>query len=108
MKLYEEHAGDRDRFEILAFHDPRAKDFSELDAKLKTISQEAWGGKSLPFPILLDSTGQTVKAWGIHAFPTVVLIDPQGRVVRGGSEDLLQTKLAEPDTAGKSKTDRKR
>jgi hypothetical protein len=107
MKFYEAHAADRDRFEILAFHDAQAKDFATLDAKLKPISKQAWGGKMLPFPILLDATGETIKTWGVHAFPTVVLIDPQGRIVRGGSMELLETKLAEPGTTGKSKSDSK-
>jgi hypothetical protein len=95
MKFYEDHAADRERFEILAFHDAQAKSFADLDAKLANTIRDAWGGKTLPFPVLLDSSGQTIREWGIHAFPTHVLIDPQGRIVRGGSAELLEQKLQE-------------
>ena len=97
MKFYDEHAEQRDQFEILAFHDATAKSLAELDQKLtsqKTI-EKVWKGKHLPFPILIDSTGQTIKEWDIHAFPTLVLIDPDGKVVRGGGEKMLRDKLAE-------------
>ena len=57
--------------------------------------EKRWKGKSLPFPILLDASGATVKSYGIQAFPTLVLIDPEGRVVKGGSEALLAEKLKE-------------
>ncbi len=104
MKFYEEHAAQRDRFEILAFHDDRAKSLNDLDQKLEKTIKDVWGGKTLPFPILLDATGQTIKDWGIFSFPTVVLIDPQGRIVKGGSEELLAEKLAEPaEAAGQRK-----
>ena len=57
--------------------------------------EKAWGGKSLPFPVLLDETRSTIDGWGIRAFPTIVLIDPEGKLVRGGSEKMLEEKLAE-------------
>ena len=93
MEFYEKHKADRDRFEVLAFHDAKAKNFEELDEKLKPIIEKHWKGKSLPFPILLDASGETVKNFGIQAFPTVILIDPEGHLVRGGSEALLEEKL---------------
>lgn len=92
MELYDRHAGDRDRFEILAFHDATVKSFEELDEKLEKTVAGPWKGRSLPFPILLDSTGTTVKQLGITAFPTLVLLDPEGRVVKGG-EQVLEEKL---------------
>ena len=95
MKLYEKHAAIRDKFEILAFHDARAKTFEELDEKLAPIIEERWGGKALPFPILLDATRKTVNAYGISAFPTNVLIDPEGRVVKGNAEKNFEKKLEE-------------
>jgi hypothetical protein len=95
MEFYEAHKADRERFEILAFHDASAKTFEELDEKLKPVVEKRWKGKSLPFPILLDASGQTVKAYGIQAFPTIVLIDPEGRVVKRGSEAMLEEKLKE-------------
>jgi Redoxin len=93
MEFYETHQADRDRFEVLAFHDASAKSFAELDEKLKPLIEQRWKGKSLPFPILLDASGATVKRYGIQGFPTLILIDPDGRVVKGGSEAMLAAKL---------------
>lgn len=95
MKLYENHDSLRDRFEVLAFHDATAKTFEELDERLKLVIEKRWEGKPLPFPILLDSTGATVKAFGIRAYPTNILIDPEGRLVRGNAEKMLESKLEE-------------
>ena len=88
MQLWDEYPDDRDKFAFLAFHDSRAKDFRELDEKLKPIVASTWGGRELPFPILLDATGETVREYGIHTWPTTILIDPAGNVVRGGEEAL--------------------
>ena len=95
MRFYEEHAADRDRFEVLAFHDEAAKTFAELDPKLADLKEKAWGGKDLPFPILLDASGKTCRDFGIRAFPTTILIDPQGNLVKHGSEDELAVTLGE-------------
>jgi hypothetical protein len=94
IKFYEEHAAQRDDFEILAFHDAKVKSFAELDPKLEPLIQGPWQGKSLPFPILLDASGKTIKDWGVFGFPTTVLIDPDGHLVEGGSEEMLKDKLA--------------
>lgn len=101
MKFYEEHKDQRDRFEILAFHDARAKTFEELDEKLKPIVKDKWGGQELPFPILLDASGETLKALGVRAFPTIVLIDPEGKLVKGGSEETLEAELKKAGTETK-------
>lgn len=101
MKFYEDHKDQRDRFEILAFHDARAKTLEELDEKLKPIIRDKWGGKELPFPILLDASGETIKALGVRGFPTVILIDPEGRLVKGGSEELLEAELKKAAGEGK-------
>jgi hypothetical protein len=93
MDFYEKHAASRDRFEILAFHDSRAKDFAELDEKMKPIIENQWKGRSLPFPILLDATGKTLERWGIRSFPTLVVIDPEGNVVRGGTVEMVEKAL---------------
>ena len=96
MALYEEYGDLRDRFEILAFHEKNVKSFEDLDAKMaerKVV--ERWGGKTLPFPILLDATGETQERYGIEGFPTNVLIDPEGRIVKGGSEKMLEERLEE-------------
>jgi len=97
IDFYEEHAGERDKFEVLAFHDGTVKDFSEMDAKTEQTKKTLWHGRNLPFPILLDAQnggrGATVAAYGIHAFPTTILIDPQGKLVGQVSPDFLETKL---------------
>ena len=105
MAMYEEHEALRDRFEVLAFHDATAKSFEELDAKLARVIEKRWKGKTLPFPILLDSTGATVKAFGISAYPTTVLIDPEGKVVKGDGEQNLKAvlkRLSHPEPKGGS------
>jgi hypothetical protein len=95
IDLYEAHAKDRDKFEIIAFHDGTVKDFKELDEKLKKVKEMQWHGRDLPFPILLDATGQTIKDYGIHYFPTTILIDPEGKLVGEAREDQLEAKLPE-------------
>jgi hypothetical protein len=95
MKFYEEHAADRGRFEILAFHDAEAKTFAELDPKLADLKADAWGGKDLPFPILLDASGKTIRDFDVHSFPTTILIDPEGNLVKHGGEEMLAVKLGE-------------
>ena len=93
IDLYEDHKADRDKFEILAFHDAQAKNFAELDSKLEPIIKNAWSGRPLPFPILLDSTGETIEKFGIRAFPTMLLIDPGGRLVGEVKEAELEKHL---------------
>jgi hypothetical protein len=93
MDLYEAHAADRSKFEIIAFHDGTVQDFTELDKKLAPIKSGVWGGKDLPFPILLDSTGETIRTYDIHAFPTTILIDPEGKLVGEADESMLEAKL---------------
>ncbi len=93
IDLYDAHAKDRDKFEILAFHDGTVKNFAELDEKTVPSRKRYWGGRDLPFPILLDATGQTIKTFDIHAFPTTILIDPEGKLVGHAGEEQLEAKL---------------
>lgn len=97
IDFYADHAADRDKFEILAFHDGSVKDFSEMDAKLERTKAGLWRGRSLPFPILLDADngqrGATVAAYGITSFPTTLLIDPEGKLVGQASLEFLAKKL---------------
>ncbi len=95
IKFYEEHADQRDKFEIIAFHDASAKTIAEIDQKLKEkdVFDKYWFGKNLPFPVLVDDTRTTIDGWGIRAFPTIVLIDPDGKLVKGGSLEMLKTEL---------------
>ena len=62
--------------------------------KEKGIIEKVWK-KDLPFPVLLDASGKTIKRWGISAYPTLVLIDPEGNLVKGGGERMLEQKLKE-------------
>jgi len=106
MKLYDKHEPLRDHFEVLAFHDATAKSFEELDKKIQRVTETRWDGRTLPFPILLDATGATVKAFGIRAYPTNILIDPEGHLVRGNAEKMLESKLEELAAAA-AREDRK-
>lgn len=81
IEFADDHAADSDKFVVLAVHSPNATDFAMLDEKLKPIVRRTWHGRTLPFPILLDTSGQMVKDYGVEFWPTAVLIDPDGRVV---------------------------
>jgi hypothetical protein len=93
MQLYDELEGRRDEFEILAFHDASVGSLAELDRRLEPIVADAWGGRSPPFPILVDASGETIRGWGVNAFPTSVLVDPEGRLVRHGDAETLAQRL---------------
>jgi hypothetical protein len=41
--------------------DPRTRTRADLDRELKPIAKAVWGGKELPFPVLLDNTTQSMK-----------------------------------------------
>lgn len=81
MDFAERHSDQRDRFVILAFHDPQIRSFDELAPYLERFKAKHWGGRDLPFPILLDTTGATERAWGIVGYPTNVILDAEGRFV---------------------------
>lgn len=92
VRLQERFKEKQDRFAILAFHDDSVANLAELDLKLAPIQEGTWKGQALPFPILLDASGETIETWGIHGFPTTVLIDPEGKIVgEVGEEQLAET-----------------
>jgi len=95
MDLYEVHKKDRDKFEILTFYISSVKDFADLDKKLERLRAKYWRGRHLPFPILLDATGQTAKNFGIESLPTTLLIDPKGKLVGRVEEMQLEAQLEE-------------
>jgi hypothetical protein len=103
MDLYEERKHQRDRFEILAVHDHSAQSFEEIEQHLESFipgfKKNIWEGRNLPFPVLLDRTGKTLKTWQVQAFPTLVLLDPQGRIVERGDPciDYLEQRLEESE-----------
>ncbi|MFO0984353.1 MAG: hypothetical protein U1E76_21950 [Planctomycetota bacterium] len=69
-------------------HDATAKTFAELDARLTSTVKDVWQGKSLPLPILLDATGETLKRYAVRGFPTTWLVDPEGNLTLGSEETL--------------------
>ena len=93
IALYEDHADHRDQFEVFAVHDERVQSFDELDKKLPKLKEHYWHGKDLPFPVLLDATGETGKLYGIRVEPTGLLIDPDGKLVGEASPADLEAKL---------------
>jgi len=96
MAFYDEFKDRRKDFEILAFHDAQAASLEDLDAKMAPLKAEVWK-RDLPFPILLDTTGETLRTFGVNAFPTIIAIDPEGKIVKGGGEETLREYLMETD-----------
>ena len=93
MEMHDEYADLRAHFEIVAFHDGSAATFEELDAAMEPKIREAWDGRELPFPVLLDATRQTYRRYSVRALGTRTLIDPHGRVVRGDGKAVLRAAL---------------
>ncbi|MEP0847246.1 MAG: hypothetical protein HRF50_10570 [Phycisphaerae bacterium] len=94
IKFYDDNAALREKFELVAVHDRRAKTLDEVDEKTAKVREEKWGGKNIGFPSLLDGGDVSVPTWGISFFPTTVLIDPQGNVVDCGGREPIEV-LAE-------------
>jgi thiol-disulfide isomerase/thioredoxin len=97
-KFYEEHAADRDRFEILAICNTemeKAHMIEAFDALAAPLVEKVWAGKQLPFPVLVDGEGKTSGVYGIQGWPTVLLIDPEGHLVKNGDVSTLAEKLKE-------------
>ncbi len=95
VEFDKELSAHRDQFTILTVHHTSAKTLDELEPPLEQVSKTFWGGKPLPFPILLDATGLTIKNYDVAAYPTTFLIDPEGRLLRlhGPVEQFLKEKL---------------
>ncbi|HEY2251656.1 MAG TPA: TlpA disulfide reductase family protein [Planctomycetaceae bacterium] len=97
-KLYEEHAQERDRFEIISIcvtKDSNLRTVAEFEPFYRDLVEKSWKGKELPFPVLVDGEGKTLAAYGIEGFPAELLVDPAGHLVRSGSAALLVEKLNE-------------
>lgn len=96
VEFYEQHAALRDRFEVLAICDTssdKVKTLREFEALSADLVKNAWGGKQLPFPVLVDGDGRTSQAYGIASRPTLYLIDPGGNLVSGGDLKMLAQRL---------------
>ena len=96
MKLYDEFQDRREDFEILAFHDAKAQDVEDLEEKTASLKSDVWG-RDLPFPVLLDNTGETIAKFGIQSFPTIIVIGPDGKVVKHWRDSSLRDHLLETD-----------
>ncbi|MGC8641027.1 MAG: redoxin domain-containing protein [Isosphaeraceae bacterium] len=97
MKFYEAHRAHRDKFEIIAFccdFSESIKSISELEQHLKHVKKNVWGGKDLPFPVLLDNTFQTYERLGLEGsgVSNLLLIDPEGKLIAGDLR-TLESKL---------------
>ncbi len=91
--FYDKHKDQRDRFEILAFccdFSERLADIPTLDKELVPVKKAVWGGKDLPFPVLLDNTFQTYERLGLEGsgVSNYLLINPEGKLVEGGLKGL--------------------
>jgi thiol-disulfide isomerase/thioredoxin len=96
---------------ILALHDRSVQSRAEYDQKIATARERVWGGRDLPFPVLLDrpdpekpadldpvGTGTTIKRYGITGFPTLFVIDQNGimvSAVRSDAHDHLSSLVRE-------------
>jgi thiol-disulfide isomerase/thioredoxin len=79
---------------IVALHDQSVQARAEYDRKIAVVRRQVWGGRHLPFRVLLDrpdpktpadvgaeAHGATIKRYGVRAFPTLFVIDPDGTMV---------------------------
>ena len=90
-RFYETNRKRLGEFEILAIHENGVAGpitLEELKQKLDSLAKNKWSGEPLPFPVLLDRSGDTIKTWGISEYPTVAVINPKGELTEGGLETL--------------------
>lgn len=95
-----ERKADADRFAVVTVYGPSAKTWEDYEREVGPLKRGLWSGKDLPFPVLLDATGETWKAWGAGQEPVTALVDPDGNLVRDGDYAALGSKL---DEAGAGK-----
>ena len=94
MEIYDDHPEERDKYVVLTVHSSLGgKSFAEVDEKVAPIVQNLWGGRRLPFPILLDSDGKIQHTFGVSHWPTTILFDPDGKLVGEIQPDELEKKL---------------
>ena len=109
ISFHEEHAAQRDQFEIISIcidFEGGLKWIADLDRALEPIVKHVWGGKTLPFPILLDPTFKTWERYGLPGLGTVILIDPDGKLVEGDEAklaEILKEQAIQPGTNEGSK-----
>ena len=98
FKFAEENKALADHFAILTFHQgQREKTLAECQGQFDRLKKDLWKIDKFPFPIVMDSTGETLTKLKVRAFPTCILIDPEGNLVSqnvgGGCDDLLLMEL---------------
>jgi thiol-disulfide isomerase/thioredoxin len=94
MEIHDDHPGERDKYVVLTVHSAlQGKSFAEVDEKLVPVVRDIWGGRMIPFPILLDAEGEIQKTFGVTHWPTTILFDPEGKVVGEIQPDELEKKL---------------
>ena len=94
IEIYKKYGALRDRFEVLAIHNSDAASLAEMDLRLPGIRKRYWGGKALPFPVLLDDESLTWSEYKASKIPTYILLDPTGKVVERGGPERLAEELA--------------
>ena len=93
MKFYDDHQDQRDKFQIISIcngYDGELKTLADVDRELEPIVKNVWGGKTLPFPVLLDPTFKTWETFGIDGLGTTILIDPEGNMAKGDETTLAE------------------
>jgi hypothetical protein len=94
MAIYDDHPDERDKYVVLTVHSALGgKSFAEIDEKLVPIVRDIWGGRTLPFPILLDPEGKIQQTFGVTHWPTTLLFDPEGKLVGEVQPEDLAKKL---------------
>jgi len=93
IRLHERYRALHDRFAIVAIHNAAVKTLAELDRRTAAARARFWGGKPLPFPLLLDDDSLTYTEYGVSMFPTFMLVDPAGKVVERGDPERLEAEL---------------
>lgn len=79
---------------IIAVHDQSVQSREDYDRRIAFTRRRVWGGRDLPFQVLLDrplqhrsdvftseGDGVTINRYGITGFPTLLVIDHEGRLV---------------------------
>lgn len=92
-KFYEEHAHQRDQFEVVTIcMDPEAnlQSIAEMDKALAPIVEHVWNGKQFGLPVLLDPTFTTWQRFGLNGMGQVVLVNPDGVIVEGDLKTLAE------------------
>ena len=93
IKFYDDYESSRDQFEVVSVcvaFNGGPQTLNELDEKLKPIVQNVWDNKTIPFPIVLDTTFKSWENFGIPGLGTAVLIDPDGNLYEGDLETLRE------------------